>query len=99
MKKLIRDKLDQVIDSSNLEIVNGSEYDLYLNAKLDEEIAELRETNFKDLSEFADVIEVMQALLHRHTNNNMEDVETVRLAKLSERGGFTKGLILTTEDE
>ncbi|MFY0656199.1 MAG: nucleoside triphosphate pyrophosphohydrolase [Neptunomonas phycophila] len=91
--KLIRDKLDQVISQDRLTIVEGDEFDDYLKQKLTEEIQELIDSDYKDLSEYADVIEVLHAMVARFTDKTMSDVENVRQTKSDERGGFYRGLV------
>lgn len=92
--KLIRDKLDAVIDPTRLTIVQGDEYDQYLKAKLNEEIQELIDSDYKDESEFADVLEVLRSMIDRFTDADMTDIEIIRIQKRNDRGGFDRGLVL-----
>ena len=93
MRKLIRDKLDKVIPDNELEFVSGTQYDEMLRDKLQEELAELIDTQYTDVDEFADVIEVLYALAELN-NITKHEIQSKRIEKLYERGGFRKGLVL-----
>lgn len=94
MRKMIRDKYDEIIDQSRLEISkNSSETFILLKAKINEELGELAETAFNDIDEYADVIEVLYAMADLQ-GIYRDEIETARLKKLEKRGGFKKCLIL-----
>ena len=91
--KLVRDKIPEIIASEGKEaiirILDDQEYKVYLEKKLDEEVAEFHES--KSLEELADILEVVYALIHVYGS---ESVYLTRLRKLVERGGFTKKILL-----
>ena len=94
MRKIIRDKYDEIIDPSRLEISeNSTETFILLRAKINEELQELAETAFNDINEYADVIEVLYAMAD-FQGIYRDEIETARLEKLKKRGGFKKCLIL-----
>jgi len=93
LRKLIRDKLDKVIPNNELEFVSGTQYDEMLRKKLYEELDELKETDYTDVDEFADVLEVLITLAGQ-SGISKEHIESRRIEKLYDRGGFTKGLVL-----
>lgn len=94
MIKLIRDKYDEVIPEDELEICTDPEVlRTFLEAKLAEEITELMDSNFKDVDEYADVLEVLFTL-GSFNDITKEEMQSRRVKKLYEKGGFSKGLIL-----
>lgn len=98
-EKLVRDKLEVRIPPEQLRIVGDDRLiGQLLRSKLDEELAELAASAYGDVGEYADVIEVLYALANR-AGIAVTDIETARLAKLAERGGFTRGLVWTGEPE
>ena len=89
--KLIRDRIrgtegirKQVTPEEGKELL----YD-----KLREEILELKESNFEDIYEYADVLEVLYELMARN-NISRRDVEKARIKKLLDRGGFRENYVL-----
>lgn len=95
--KLVRDKMPQIIMADGKipvtrKIVDTKELADKLMAKLDEEIQEYKESN--DHGELADIMEVLRALavhVHKMTPSELDEM---REAKESERGGFEAGLVL-----
>ena len=99
MRKLIRDKLDKVIPADRLDKCKDiDEYFRYLLAKLDEELIELEMSEYKDIGEYVDVIEVLFAIAK--FNGIREDaIMNERIVKFEQRGGFDKQLLLKDEHE
>jgi len=95
MRKLIRDKLDLVISAKELEVVRSTseEYLMLITEKLYEELEELENSNFDDIDEYADVIEVLITIA-KTKGISKEDIWARRIEKLYEKGGFSKGLVL-----
>lgn len=99
--KLVRDKIPEIIEKSGKKPVftcvrdNVPYFDL-LNQKLDEELAEYRES--ASLEELADVLEVIYALCEA-AGYSVEDLQTIRQNKFEERGGFSKGVFLVEVKE
>jgi len=97
--KLIRDKIDQRIESRGaeaiLEQVEGEELWERLHQKLDEESLELHEakTDEELANEIGDVVEVLRAMCE-HKGIDWDDVEAARVKKAEERGGFSEGKVL-----
>ena len=93
--KLIRDKIPEIIESTGkkctVEVMNDEEYLKYLDAKLNEELAEYQED--KSLEELADLLEVMYAVAQAR-GYSIEELEKVRKEKAEKRGGFSKKLRL-----
>ena len=90
--KLIRDSIPGMPDDKWVEIPKN-EVPMYLKAKLNEEIKELKDSNYKDLNEFADVLEVLYSLA-KLQKFRPKDIEIARSIKLKERGGFTNKVLI-----
>lgn len=94
--KLVRDKIPERLDAKGIpyekRIATETEYREELIKKLVEEAHEFSEEG--SIEELADVCEVVAAL---QTLPEYADVESVRLKKLEERGGFIERFILTGE--
>lgn len=99
--KLVRDKIPEIIEKSGKKPVythvrdNVPYFDL-LNQKLDEEVAEYREST--SLEELADILEVIYALCEA-AGYDVEDLLTIYKNKHEERGGFSKGIFLVEVEE
>lgn len=92
--KLIRDKYVNKIPAEQLMLgVRGTYLEMYLERKLDEELLELHHSDYMDVEEFADVIEVLLAIAATR-GITKEQIEEVRLDKLDRLGGFENGIIL-----
>ena len=93
--KLVRDKIPEIIERDGraygTEAVSGDELLSYLDRKLDEEVAEFRES--LDPEELADVMEVLFSLASR-LGISEEELIGIRERKRAERGGFEKGIVL-----
>lgn len=93
--KLVRDRIPEIIINNGgtceTTIVSGKEYHTYLDRKLDEEIAEFRESNSPE--EIADIMEVLYAL-SKEMGVSEEELNRIRDEKREKRGGFEKGIVL-----
>lgn len=96
--KLVRDKIPQLIEkageSHQYKMSNCSNNQVYKNfllQKVQEEACEL--ATVPSLEEMADLLETVYALAE-HMGYSQTDIETVRLKKKEEKGGFTKGYLL-----
>jgi predicted house-cleaning noncanonical NTP pyrophosphatase (MazG superfamily) len=93
--KLVRDKIAQVIRSRGLEPViytaSSEEYATRLRDKLREEVEEFIASD-DDPEELADILEVLYALARR-AGIDQHQLETLRVAKAKERGGFGDRII------
>ena len=93
--KLVRDKIPQIIsekgDCPKVALLDDAQFEVMLNQKLQEEVAEYFE-NY-DVDELADIMEVIYALAQRKgvTKN---DLEHIRANKFAERGGFNDKVLL-----
>lgn len=96
--KLVRDKIPEILDKKGVSyekrIATDEEYKEELIKKLVEESQEFLDNN--DVSELADVLEVLEALKKLA---EYSDVESARLKKLEEKGGFEKRLIVKGEKD
>mgnify|MGYP001464871069 CR=1 FL=1 len=91
--KLIRYRYIGIIPDTDITVL-GPEYpQSFLEEKFKEECNELTQSGFSDVSEFADVLEVMLALAQRH-GISLHDILDSRVIKLVSKGGFNKGVIL-----
>lgn len=93
--KLVRDKIPEIIEKSGKTAVtrelNDDEYKIYLEKKLDEEVAEFHES--KSIEELADIMQVIYTLCRAH-GYSPADLHYTRIEKASERGGFDKRILL-----
>lgn len=93
--KLVRDKIPDIIKKDNEQpvtrILDDEEAIKYLNAKLLEETNEYFEA--ENIEELADILEVFHGIL-KAKNISFEDVESVRIQKKNERGGFDNKIFL-----
>ena len=93
--KLVRDRIPQIIADQGerpiTRILNDEEYDLCLNAKLDEEVAEFHRD--RNLEELADILEVVCALADS-IGATPEELREVYDRKHVARGGFRDRIFL-----
>lgn len=94
-EKLVRDKVPELMTAQGkcpvYEKVSPAEIPALLEKKLMKEWAEYLESHA--LEELADVVEVIQAILYHH-GVSWRFLESLRLAKKEERGGFEGGIYL-----
>ena len=107
--KLVRDKLIDIYEQDLKEgkildyktrILAQDEMRSLLLDKLTEEVGEVREeyNNPEKLKEeIADVLEVIEAMMHQH-GFSQEEIIQIKEKKKSQRGGFEKGVYLETID-
>lgn len=103
MKKLVRDKIPEIIEFqgriANIEkIKTDDEYYDFLSKKLQEEIDEFFKVgNIEEkIEELADIFEVIDALCDfDKIDKNL--INSVKLKKFKERGGFSKRILLIKE--
>lgn len=93
--KLVRDKIPEIIEKSGkkctVEVMDNETYIKYLDAKLNEELAEYQAD--KSIEELADLLEVVYAVTAAR-GYSVEELEQVRKRKAEKRGGFVKRLLL-----
>ena len=97
-EKLIRDKLEERVLAGNVRKETDSHRLLaLLNARLDQDLAELRAAAQPNAADFADICELLLALA-AHLGISPDQIEAARLARREERGGFDSGLVWTPPD-
>ena len=93
--KLVRDRIPEIIEKDGKKavtrILDDEEYKIYLEKKLDEEVAEFHES--KSIDEIADILEVVFAL-GRAYGYYAEAINAKKFMKQIERGGFTQKILL-----
>ncbi len=98
LSKLVRDRIPEIIRSSGEEpvvrIMDDGEYLVELEKKLDEEVAEYRES--RDIEELADILEVVYALCEAQ-GKTVDDLMRVYSKKHEERGGFKEKIFLISK--
>ena len=97
-KKLIRDRYIETIPKHEWYFAERKEHIRLLKRKLHEEVDELKASGYKDIGEFADVLEVMKCLCH-FLNIDWNDVEQARVDKLNSKGKFLDGVVLHLNTE
>ncbi len=97
MAKLIRDGYLKTIDDSELELLSDTEVLPYALEKINEEVQELKDSNFEDIYEFVDVVDVLMKVLELK-GFTLEEFNAARDIKNSKKGGFTKNVLLTEEE-
>ena len=95
--KLVRDKVPQIIrargDEPIVRVADAAEYRALLLAKLVEEVDEVLAADDADMpEELADVMEVVLALAS-DLGLDAAQLEELRKAKASERGGFAERIV------
>ena len=98
--KLVRDRIPPIIRATGatcrVEILSDSDYLRYLDAKLDEELAEYHKD--QNLEELADLLEVIYACAVAR-GYTLEELEKLRVAKADKRGSFSEKILLQTVTE
>lgn len=97
-KKLIRDKIPDLIISSGNEcetrIMNDTEFEVELKKKLLEEAKEVGEApDDKLLSELADVLQTIMSIASQY-NISFDEVIQYQIDKENKRGAFSKKIFL-----
>ena len=94
-KKLVRDKIPEIIEKNNetpiTRILNDEEYLKELNIKMQEELKEYLESG--DVEELADLEEVLRAILDVK-KISLEEFEEIRNKKVQKRGAFKERIYL-----
>ena len=96
--KLVRDKIPNIIGpTAKFHIAEYSnEYLGYLLAKLDEEVAEYKESG--EIEELADILEVIRALALQEHGITWVELKKIQARKYFERGGFDGRIILDIDN-
>lgn len=95
MEKLVRDLIPEVMkkkgQQANYRIAEQAEYEISLSNKLLEEVHEfIQNPSMEELADILEVIESIKCVKGFKT----EEIESVRLEKKRERGGFNEKIIL-----
>lgn len=98
--KLVRDHIPRIIEETGgkaeIRILADEEYRIFLEKKLDEEVAEYhREQNAEEL---ADILEVVYALA-ASIGCTKEELNDVYRKKHEDRGGFEKRILLISSEK
>jgi predicted house-cleaning noncanonical NTP pyrophosphatase (MazG superfamily) len=93
--KAIRDKIPEIIErsghKSKIKILSNEEFIRELEKKLIEEINEY--LYLKSIEELTDIIEVVYRIAELR-GISLDKLESLRINKKNERGGFSKNLFL-----
>ena len=93
--KLVRDKIPEIIRQAGkqpiTDILSQDDIAAALNRKLQEEVQEYLESG--SVEEMADILEVLHGIAF-HKGISWSEVESARIQKRNERGGFEKGIRL-----
>ena len=93
--KLVRDRIPEIIEADGkrckTRILSDEEYLRYVDAKLDEELAEYHKDG--SIEELADLLEVIRAAAAAR-GSSIEEVEAIRVRKAEKRGGFEERILL-----
>lgn len=94
--KLVRDLIPQIIERTGktciTSVLSDEEYLQMVDEKLSEELAEYHADG--SIEELADLIEVIYAAA-KARGYTIEQLESVRLEKVQQRGSFDKRILLT----
>lgn len=92
-EKLVRDNYKDIIPEKNLKVIKSDEvYYEFLKEKLLEEINELQQTDYEDIYEFADVLEVLFSIA-KFKGLSISDINQAKIKKFTEKGSFTERLL------
>ncbi|MFY4813905.1 nucleoside triphosphate pyrophosphohydrolase [Haloarcula argentinensis] len=98
--KLVRDKIPEVIEDNGetptVSLAGEDEYSERLVDKLEEEVAEYRESH--DIEELVDILEVIHAI-RKDRGLTREELQDERALKAEQRGRFDEGIVLERVDE
>ena len=98
--KLVRDRIPEIIEKSGkvcqTQRLTDEDYRAKLLEKLDEEVAEYRES--RNHEELADILEVVYALAQA-TGCSEENLNALRAEKARARGIFTQRILLNSVEE
>ena len=93
--KLVRDRIPEIIEADGktckTRILTDEEFLRYVDAKLDEELAEYHKDG--SIEELADLLEVIRAAAAAR-GSSIDEVEAIRARKAEKRGGFEKKVFL-----
>ncbi|APW99423.1 hypothetical protein CHINAEXTREME_17325 [Halobiforma lacisalsi AJ5] len=93
--KLVRDSIPEIIERNGetpvVHTAAEEEYERRLREKLDEEVAEFRESG--EIEELADVLEVVHAIREQE-GISAERLEELRAEKARDRGRFEERIVL-----
>ncbi len=93
--KLVRDNIPEIISSEGRKcttaILSDKDYLRFLDAKLDEELAEYHKD--QSIEELADLMEVIRAVVVAR-GYSLEELERIRAEKAEKRGGFKNRILL-----
>ncbi len=94
-KKLIRDQYqDRIPPDEWVRLpVGGKQHLRYLKAKLQEEVDELHASDYLDIEEYADIIEVLKCLCF-FLNIDWRDIQQAVIDKRHSKGKFLDGILL-----
>lgn len=95
-EKIIRDILGSninLVENGKVRIAEEAEVSSFLKSKLDEEVAELKASNFKDIFEYADVFEVLIAIAEKE-GISFNEIQVAMSQKNEKVGRFKRGWIL-----
>ena len=97
--KLVRDNIPIIIEKrgqlASFRILEDEEYSYCLRQKLNEEVAEFQQD--RNLEELADILEVVYAL-SEDLGYSKEDLMEAYRKKHEERGGFSKRILLVSNE-
>lgn len=98
--KLVRDRIPQIIRSQGksciTQVLEPAQYKHCLEKKLQEELDEYLESG--NMEELADLLEVMMAVAAA-AGHTWQEVETIRIEKRNQRGGFEDRIALLEVSE
>ena len=96
MQKLIRDKYVDIIEAERLSNCDEEALPTLLIEKLSEELTELDESEWQDVNEYGDVLEVLYAIA-KFNGVSIEDINHARIVKAEKYGKFNEGLLLNLD--
>ena len=98
--KLVRDKIPEIIAQKGCKaetrVLSDEEYLVYLEKKLDEEVAEFHSD--KNAEELADILEVVYALA-ASIGCTQEELMKIYQEKHDARGGFAEKILLISSEK
>lgn len=97
--KLVRDRIPDIIrrqgETPQVKILDAPEYRQALECKLEEEVAEYRQS--KELEELADILEVVYAIC-KAGGHSVEALQQLQEEKKQQRGGFDEHILLVSKE-
>ena len=100
MRKLVRDKIPDIVKDGEFEVLSNEDYRQALRNKVVEEAVEVKESDTRAslVEELGDLEEVIRAILD-DAFITYEEMDSVRQAKVNQKGKFVEKFVMINNDK